>query len=64
VITGYTRWLCPLPCEHRASFSSGLFAWTEPLDAEQATTAANSKRVIYAGFAQAQSAQVPCSMGS
>src|SRR5258708_21073580 len=53
-VTGYTKKLAILPFDHRASYSSGLFGWKEPLNVEQALTVAESKRVIYEGFQKAR----------
>jgi myo-inositol catabolism protein IolC len=59
MITGYTKPLYILPFDHRTSYISGLFGWKEPLNVEQMVTVANSKQVIYAGFQQAITDQVP-----
>jgi myo-inositol catabolism protein IolC len=52
--TGYSQSLAILPFDHRASYTSGLFGWKEPLNVEQAVTVAESKRVIYEGFKKAR----------
>jgi myo-inositol catabolism protein IolC len=52
--TGYTQSLAILPFDHRASYTSGLFGWKEPLNVEQAETVAESKWVIYEGFKKAR----------
>jgi myo-inositol catabolism protein IolC len=59
MITGYTKPLYILPFDHRTSYISGLFGWKEPLNVEQMVTVANSKQVLYAGFQQAITDQVP-----
>ncbi len=56
---GYTRPLYLLPFDHRASYISGLFGWTEPLNVEQMIAVAQSKLVIYSGFQQAIADGVP-----
>ncbi len=50
MVTGYTKPLYILPFDHRASYISGLFGWKEPLNVEQMTAVAESKKVIYEGF--------------
>jgi myo-inositol catabolism protein IolC len=52
--TGYTKSLAILPFDHRASYTSGLFGWKEPLNVEQAVAVAESKRVIFEGFKKAR----------
>src|SRR5215469_7498739 len=52
--TGYTKSLAILPFDHRASYTSGLFGWKEPLNVEQAVKVAESKWVIYEGFKKAR----------
>jgi myo-inositol catabolism protein IolC len=54
MLTGYTKPLAILPFDHRASYTSGLFGWKEPLNVEQAQTVADSKWVIYEGFKKAR----------
>lgn len=52
---GYTTPLYILPFDHRSSFISGLFGYTEPLSTEQTARITASKRVIYDGFVAATS---------
>jgi myo-inositol catabolism protein IolC len=54
MLTGYTKRLALLPFDHRASYTSGLFGWKEPLNVEQVVTVAESKQVIYEGFKKAR----------
>ena len=50
---GYTRPLYLLPFDHRNSYVSGMFQYEPPLTAERHDNVADSKRVIYEGFARA-----------
>lgn len=56
---GYSEPLYILPFDHRASFESGMFGWTGPLNAEQTARIAAAKRVIYDGFVAAVASGVP-----
>ncbi|MCY7305228.1 MAG: DUF2090 domain-containing protein [Rhodoferax sp.] len=50
---GYTQPLYILPFDHRASFVSGLFGWTDALGPGQTAQVSAAKRVIYDGFTAA-----------
>ena len=52
-LRGHPTPLYILPFDHRASFQSGMFGWTGPLDAQQAERITAAKRVIYDGFTAA-----------
>ncbi len=56
---GYTQPLYLLPFDHRNSYVSGMFEYETPLTAERHHNVADSKRVIYEGFARALGADVP-----
>ena len=51
--TGYTQPLYILPFDHRASFVSGMFGWSDVLKPEQIAQITAAKRVIYDGFTAA-----------
>lgn len=53
MVLGYTKPLCILPFDHRASYLSKMFGLSEPLTAEQQTRVVDSKRVVYEGYEQA-----------
>lgn len=57
--TGYERPLYVLPFDHRHSYIAGLFHFKPPLTREQHEQVADSKRVIYEGFALAIARGVP-----
>lgn len=48
-----------LPFDHRESFESGLFGWSDVLSEEQTAEIAASKRLIYAGVLEAIRGGVP-----
>ena len=56
---GYDRPLYIMPFDHRSSFEKGLFGFSPPLTAEQATTVAASKQVVYDGLKLALTKGVP-----
>ena len=56
---GYTQPLYLLPFDHRNSYVSGMFQYEPPLTAERHDNVADSKRMIYEGFARALSGNVP-----
>ena len=56
---GYTQPLYLLPFDHRNSYVSGMFEYETPLTAERHHNVADSKRVIYEGFARALGGDVP-----
>jgi myo-inositol catabolism protein IolC len=56
---GHDRPLFILPFDHRASFEKGLFGFSSPLTAEQTTTVAESKQVVYDGFKRALAKGAP-----
>ncbi|AKU97189.1 5-keto-2-deoxygluconokinase [Labilithrix luteola] len=58
MVLGYTKPLCILPFDHRASYLSKMFGYAEPLTAEQHARVVDSKRVIYEGFVEALRAGV------
>ena len=62
MIRGYTKPLYILPFDHRASFESGMFGWTETLGPEQIARIIAAKRVIYDGFCAAVAGGVPREM--
>lgn len=53
MVLGYTKSLCILPFDHRASYLSKMFGLAEPLTPEQRERVVDSKRVVYEGFEQA-----------
>lgn len=59
MVKGYTKQLYILPFDHRTSYISGLFHWTEPLNVEQTNAVAESKGIIYEGFKKAILTKIP-----
>jgi len=59
VTIGYDNPLYVLPFDHRATFSKGLFGWSEPLSPEQTAEIAAVKRVVFDGFKAAVAGGVP-----
>lgn len=58
---GYDHTLYLLPFDHRHSYVSGMFHATPPLTASQRETVIDSKQVIYDGFREALTHDVPVS---
>ena len=56
---GYNRPLYLLPFDHRHSYVTGMFNFNPPLTVDQHEAVVESKRVIYDGFRQAISNDVP-----
>lgn len=56
---GYDRPLYLLPFDHRHSYVTGMFHATPPLTAHQHDAVVDSKQLIYDGFRQALSPEIP-----
>jgi myo-inositol catabolism protein IolC len=56
---GYDRALYIQPFDHRGSFVTKMFGWSEPLSEAQTAEIAAAKQVIYDGFLAALAAGVP-----
>ncbi len=56
---GYDQPLYLLPFDHRNSYLSSMFHFSEPLDAQQQARVKQSKQVIYEGFLEAVATTVP-----
>ena len=60
---GYTHPLYLLPFDHRHSYLSEMFHFTEPLTPDQHATVVDSKQIIYEGFQAALIDRVPRDRG-